>query len=111
MGLAWRTKVGRKCSSGWDAGDAVVANWQRDSYLAITTSTPLTKKTLAATPFSVFPSYVLVLRAGMAAAGAGGVGNAGFGSDGSGAGGRGYGAGRGGGRTGGGAGARGGRQA
>ena len=40
----------------------------------------INRKTLAATPYSVYPSYIQVLRAGMAAAGAGGVGNAGFGS-------------------------------
>ena len=65
----------------------------------------INKLTLAATPSSVRPSYVQVVRAGMASPGAGGVGN-----DGDGVGGRGYGTGRGGGRIGGGGGvARGGR--
>jgi len=70
----------------------------------------INRKTLAATPYSVYPSYIQVLRAGMAAPGVGGVGNGGGGSEGGGAGGRGLSAGCGGGCAGGGCGACGGRQ-
>jgi hypothetical protein len=108
VGLGMRTNMGLVCRSAWDIGSALQQLAPR-FLLGTYDLDTINAKTLAATPFLVFPSYVHVVRAGMAMVGVGGVGTGGIGNDSCGARGQGFGAGHGGGRTSGGGGARGGR--